>query len=812
MITLWLSLAGYILVERTALLKAARTGLKERIGGESSIGDIDISFFRHFPGISLHVSRVTLRDSLWQQHHHDLLNAEHVYLSFAVFRSILTAKVQLGKVYLEHGSVYLYTDTSGYSNTAALRSRQQSGIDKDTHPPDLALSDIRLVIEKQDKSRIVDLEIRRLNGEIDKKGRFLHIGVDAEIGVKNLVLNREKGSYLRDRIITGKLNLTFHTGSKILQCNKATLQTGGHTFRLTGRFFPDVSPDPYSLSIETKNIPYKEATALLTPALQEKLDVYGVDRPVNVSALIDAGSAEDPQPLINVRMDVHDNNVNTPIGRFNEVSFRGFFTNEWIHGQARQDENSAIRLTAFSGNLENNLQNISLHSDTLIIADCRHPILTCELHTRVPLSRLNNLAGCRSLRFEKGNATANIRYKGPLSANDSAVAIPGSGGAALYGSLDIDSAAITYLPYHLQLTDCKGRLRFDDKDLRVERLEARTAGSRFQVKGAARNIVSLLNNSPENVTMDWTITSPSLDLEDLRPLAGNPVEPAPAFGAIHLRLEAADLLYKNFKGTHATADLLFTGNAIKLDRLQLEQGGGSISLSGNLVRRPGTANPLTFMGHLEQVDLPGIFTAFDNFGQDAIRDKNLKGRLTADFRMNGLLTDKAGMVDKSLGGTVGFSIEGGQLVDFEPMEKIRETVSRTGSDDGRTSAGGSVVRSGGVPGSSANTSRFAESKNQLDLDTGAIRIHRMEIRPPDFTLFAEGTYEPNTGTNFSLLVPPGKAGSSLRLHAKTGDDGRLTISREPTGREPKATRPKAPSGPRPKTPSPPKKTTRKARH
>jgi hypothetical protein len=296
--------------------------------------------------------------------------------------------------------------------------------------------------------------------------------------------------------------------------------------------------------------------------------------------------------------------------------------------------------------------------------------------------------------------------------------------------------------------------------------------------------------------MDLKIVSPSLDLEDLSAMLGKPAGPVVVKkdktsqfsvptgrldqllrdGSLRVLLEAADMHYKKFKGAHAKAELLFADNAIQLDRLQLEQGAGSMSGSGRLVRSQGPGNPLTLHSHLENVDLPTIFTAFSNFGQDAIHDKNLKGRLTADIDMKGFLTDKAGIVPNSFRGSVDFSILGGQLLNFEPMEKIHETILKKRD---------------------LSEIHFAELKSQLDLDTGTFRIHRMEILSTAFTLFAEGTYDMRTGADMSLVVPlsnlkernsgipptgkgnDSKAGLSLRLRAKTGEDGKLKISWDP---------------------------------
>jgi len=773
--------------------------IKNRIGGDARIGDWEISLFRHFPSITLHLSKVSLRDSLWQQHHHDLLNAETLDISLSLFRSLTAGKVSIGKVYLEHGTVYFYTDTTGYTNKYLLHERPAAGTGdvrqnkgSGAGPPDIVLTDIKWVEEKQDKHKLFDIDIRRLDCSIRKDNRNLFFTIDAgSLRVNSLAFNTEKGSFVKDKALSGRFLLQYNTGSKILQFKKVNLSIDGHPFVFTGRFFPSISPDPFNLSIEPANIRFRELTALLTPNLQQKLDQYDIATPVTVQAILDAGSADDHTPLINIKMNLDRGDVLTPAGRFSNASFRGSFTNEWVHGQKREDENSGIRLLAFSGEKE----TIGLRSDTLTIVNLKHPVLGCDLHSRFDLARLNDLSGSQTLQFQKGSCSANLFYKGPLSENDSAT-------TAVRGSLDLDSAAVKYLPYQLLLTNGKGKLVFKDQDLVIDHLEGQLGSTKIRVKGIAKNLATLLDRNAQDVSMDLSLSSPHLDLRDFSALAGRPeggskTETAPkkdnpvVFGAVfaridqflkegdvHLRLEAADLRYKNFTGAHAKADLLFNAQAIRLTNMEVEQGGGSLRLRASLNRKDGDgSSPITLDSHLEQVDLPRLFMSFNNFGQQALLGRNLKGSLTADIRMTGRLTNKAEMVHNSLKGTVNFSIRDGQLLDFEPMEKVHETVLKK--------RGLSAIR-------------FADLGSQLDLDTTTITIHRMEIQSTALTVFVEGTYDLKTGPDLSLQVPlsnlkkdrnpdlpppnkgnDGKTGLSVRLRARNGDDGKLKISWDP---------------------------------
>jgi hypothetical protein len=782
------ALAVYVEFKKDTLLEKARKEINNRIGGTLQIGHLDISLFRHFPSVTLQLTNVSLRDSAWQRHQHDLLQAANVYISCSLFQSLAKRRVQLSTVFIEHGSIYFYTDSTGYSNSYLLSDRKAAttpsgGTESD--PPAVVFSDVRWVIEKEDQHKFFDLDIRRLNAVIGREDRTLRFNVDAKIKMNSFSFNTEKGSFVKDKLLSGRWSFSYNTASKILQTDKATLDIDGHPFRLSGRFFPTVKPDPFFLTIETEQISFRQTAALLTPHLREKLDPYDIDKPVSVQIQLDAGVADEPEPQIQIRLSLDKGSVLTPTGRFTGASFQASFTNEWVRGHGRGDENSGIRLTAFSGQLE----NIPLRADTIDITNLKHPQLLCDLHSQFALPVLNDLYGSQTLQFRKGQCNMDLRYKGPLSENDTA-------GATVNGHLDIDSGTIVYLPYTFQLTNANGRLLFRDQDLVIEHLAARTGSSRVQLKGVARNLISLIDHNSENVSMDLSLSASHLDLEDFASLAGRPTGVAAkrsemsVFGAtanridnflkdglIHLSLDAADISFENFSGAHAKADLVFQDDEIRLKSMTVEQGSGVLDLRATLTRRPdGDANPLTLESHLAHVDIPALFRSFDDFGQKAITGQNLKGSISADVRMTGLLTNKAAIVPNSCKGTVDFSITDGQLVDFAPMEKINEKILKKRD---------------------LSQIWFAQLQNRLDIDSSTVRLHRMEIQSTAFTLFAEGTYDWKKGTDMSLQVPlsnlkeraidsppesrgnDSKAGLSLRLRARTGEDGKLKISWDP---------------------------------
>jgi hypothetical protein len=788
---LWVLLAVYVEWKKDSLLEKARTEINSRIGGTLQIGHLDISLFRHFPAVTLSLTDVSLRDSAWQRHRHDLLQAGRVYISFSPFRSLFHGRVELGSVFIENASLYFYTDSTGYSNTYLLKDRggapaSSSASGANGGLPTIVLSDVRWVMDREDQHKLFDLGIRRLTAVIDREDRMLRFDVNTMLAVRNFTFNTDKGSFVRDKQLSGHFGFTYNLASHILQTDKARMDIDGTTFVFSGRFFPTVKPDPFFLAIDAERIPFRVATALLTPRLRQKLGEYDIDKPVSIHVQLDDGAADEREPLIRVSVNLEKGGVRTPTGSFSDVSFSGSFSNEWVRGQGHDDANSGLRFTGFSGQLG----GIPLHADTLVITNLAHPQLSCDLHSRFDVAALNDLYGSQTLQFRAGTGVMDLVYNGPLSENDTA-------GATVNGQLDLDSAAIEYLPFQFVLNNASGRLLFKDQDLVVDHLQARAGSTNFRIKGVAKNLISLIDHNSENVSMDCTLSTGHLALGDFialvgrvstanaRRKAGSPVLGAAAAridnflkaGMIRLRLDAADISYQDFTGAHARADLVFQDGEIRLSQLLVQQSSGTLGMKATLVRRPGgDTNPLILESHLDGVDLPGLFRSFDDFGLKGIGARNLEGRMNADIQLSGLLTDKARLVPNSLKGTIDFSIADGQLVDFEPMEKIHETVLKK---------------------KNLNEVRFGTLQNSLDIDSTTVTLHRMEIRSTAFTLYAEGTYDLKKGADMSLQVPlsnlkaragdippesrgnDSKAGLSLRLRAKTDDDGKLKISWDP---------------------------------
>ena len=310
------------------------------------------------------------------------------------------------------------------------------------------------------------------------------------------------------------------------------------------------------------------------------------------------------------------------------------------------------------------------------------------------LEDINTLFDENELAFSQGKGRINLVYNGSLEKTYDSLRM-------ISGTFNMDSATLNYIPRNLQFTNGTGVIRFTGKDMFVDQLSLNAGSSDLVMDGSVKSLFYLINQKNKKLRLDWTIRSNKLNLNDFTSylkqktaIVKAPKKKKSSLAQtlseftnlletadIGLTLDAKQLLYKKFTAENILANLDLDDNAINLKNLKLQTAGGNIMMQGYLRNDP-SSNPYSFKAQLKNLNVSKLFTEFNNFGMKSLSDKNLAGTLTADVIMKGGLTTKAQIIPDEMKGTLNFNLHDGQLINFEPVQKIQETVfkSRNFSD------------------------------------------------------------------------------------------------------------------------------------
>ncbi|HEY1202504.1 MAG TPA: AsmA-like C-terminal region-containing protein, partial [Niastella sp.] len=240
-------------------------------------------------------------------------------------------------------------------------------------------------------------------------------------------------------------------------------------------------------------------------------------------------------------------------------------------------------------------------------------------------------------------------------------------------------------------------------------------------------------------------------------------------GRFQVKLNAGKLIYKNFEGRNALADITLLNDRYIINNVSMDHSGGHFAVKGNLLSRTNFYQA-NLEVHMDNVDVSKVFAGFNNFGQDGLTAQSLEGKLSTDIEASMKIDNDGHVIPSTIVSQVDFSLKDGALNNYEPIKKLQRFIFKKRNFD---------------------NIRFAELKNRLEISNQEVKINRMEIQSSVMSIFIEGIYNKKGTTDLSIQVPLSnlkkrdddynpenigvdkKGGKSIFIRGKPGEDGNI---------------------------------------
>ncbi|RYD75387.1 MAG: AsmA family protein, partial [Sphingobacteriales bacterium] len=738
----WLAGAFYISRNKKEILGSILSQLNKNLNGEITAKSMEPTLLKGFPGVSVSLKDVLLRDSLWSRHKHDLLKAEDIDVSLNVL-SLIFGSVNINQITLNNASIYLYTDSTGYSNTSIFKSKEKvekkpdAKSSSDFAVKKIDFNKVNLIVDNQKRFKLFNFNIDQIQGRL----KYPDSGWTGRIKLKTMVnsfaFNTKKGSFLKDKLFEGTLSAHYSKAEDAVILDPEVLNIGEHPFKIGAKI--DLAKAGFNISIAVDQILFKEVALLLSPNISSKLLKFGIEKPVDIRGnIIDDGSGKYGDPLIKVGIKVRDNVVSIPAGKLTEANFDGSFTNQDTVGGVIGDDNSSIkfhRLTA-------KYFNAPLKIDTFTVNNLSRPIATGLVTSQFPLSNLNNSLGTNDFEFKNG--TANLRLYCKADIDNFLFTKP-----VVSGKIQIADADILYIPRSLHLVKSALNINFNQNDLSIQNGHFQLGKSELNVDCSIANFANLYYTDPDKILVNLKMNSPQLYLNEFLPFLGprtakkkskstNSMKTASKelsnvleVSKMNIRLTVGKAIYDKFTAKNLDADISLRGEGIYLNKISVAHAGGLLSLNGNIIQE-AASNIFKINSKISHVSVSDFFYSFDNFGQKSITSKNLKGYLSSLVNISGRIAHNGKIMPRSINGKVVFNLNKAALINFEPLEKVGKLAfaNRNLSD----------IRINNLDGI-------------LNIRGDKIEISPMQINSSVLNLNVKGIYGITTGTNIEMDIP-----------------------------------------------------------
>jgi len=750
------ALSIYFNQNKAEIIAKVNHKINENINGKFHVTDFHYKFLTGFPNFTLALNDVEIKDNQWQNHKHTLLKAKEIEARLNIL-SLLKKEISIHKILINDAQIYIYKAENGYSNVNIFKPKKKKTKSNKEKPEttidEVNLNNVHVIIDNHLGHKLFDFDVASLESKVNYDDENWQTNLFLKTKINSLAFNTVHGSFAKEKVLEGNFDISYSEASQKIDIKTQKLKIGSDAFDIKAFFNIGKQNSLFGINIET-NILWRNASNLLSANISSKLNQFDLKKPIEVNCDIKGDLNVEGDPKIVVQADIRNNELTIPDGLFTNCTFKGIFTNNFKPEKGFSDPNSAIILTHFKAEYE----TIPLTISQAVINNLEKPIATGIVNADFDISKLNGMTNEKILHFESGHAKANLRFQFDIV--DLYINKP-----RITGEVDIDNATFDYLPKSIHAEKTAVQLSFTEQALYIKKIAYKHKNNIIRIDGKIDNFLNLYYDAPEKMVVNWNIYCPSIDVKQfLGVLKNSPTQKTVQKKIVKkknvnftnqlksviekctavINLKADKITYGSLTATNTKATLQMLNSKLLLKNGTLQTSGGSIAFNGAILPS-GNQYIFSSNAQVNRVDIASFLRSFNNFGIKSFSPKNIKGRLSSNANVTGLMSGKGDLIVNSMRGKLDFNVNQGALLNFEPIMKVGKFA---------------------FPFRDVENITFSDLSGSLNLRGEQVDIHKLTISSSVLNFDIDGIYSFGRGTNLALTVPLRNSKNDANLATK----------------------------------------------
>ncbi|WBA41256.1 AsmA-like C-terminal region-containing protein [Hymenobacter canadensis] len=763
------------------------------------VGRMEVSVLDQFPRVSITLHELRVSGSLAQDTV-PLARARRLYCAFDAW-DMLRGHYRIRAVTLADGRVWVRHDAQGRPNYDVLRFDTTAA--PSSQPLAFALENIRLervatVYADDQRRQRYTVQAHDVRAQLDVQDMLVDISAQGEARVEALQLGFD--AYFQNKDLTLNTRLRVDRGARLVTLQPSELRVGAASYEVGGRidYRRVVQLD---LQVAGRNTDVQSVLALLPARVARPLRAYRSRGAVYFGGTVRGEVSGQASPRIEARFGCRDASFYHPELRqaVEHVFLAGTFSN----GAAQAARTSVLSLQNVRGTLRGRP-----FSGSLRYANFLDPTVQLQVRADLDVAQALQFYPVAAVPSGRGTAQLSLAFAGNLR---QLRARPATAPVQASGTLVLQNVQLRLRDLSQPLTALTGRFRLLGREVEVAGFTGRVGGSDFRLQGRLRNALAWALLPGQTLLLDADLTSRLLDFDQLLRLT-TPAGPAAATGAgapgsgsyefrlptqlaLNVRAQVERLRFRRFRGRQLRGTIRLQQQVLSAPSLTVRAAGGQVSFRGTLDARQPLLLHLHSTISCRQLPLDSLFYTFEDFGQQFITARHLRGALTAtaesDLYFDGGLTPLTNRLEAELN----LQVRNGELNNFEPLQKLSMIAGRE----------------------RLRHLRFAELTTPVYIQSRTVYLPEMEIRSnvrAASLIRVTGTHTFDQQMDYHLNIPilPGllqrtvgmATGPSLLLAIQGDEDNfRVSYDRRPQpGRAPTVPQETARPASRPDLPKP----------
>ena len=712
-ISLLLLISGFVItyffsekIEKTVINK-----IQDEMTSDLKLKDVAFSLYENFPSASVKINNLLAFEK--KGFNNDtLFYAESTHIEISIIDIILSS-VDIKKVVIKDGKINIKYDDDNNPNFAVFNNNERKKNKLILNS--LILIDTHVSFNKKDVN--INWEIQE--GFLDFKENNLII--NAKLFSEILVVNnrdyiQKKQMMLLTALEFKKDSILIQKGS-IIHIEKLKTKLSGDI--IMGKIIDlNFSCEEQELTNIIKNTPKHLKSIYSSFQAGGILSCKG-----NIKGLV----SKESNPYLDMTCNIKKGNFNLKSRPFTlkDVKLNCKINN----GEERDFHNTKIEISNFIAQTENGF----LKGD-FSIQNLNKYFLTANLNTSWDLAEINHYFDESPFFNLQGELNTNTQYSGNISFDSKFTNYFLE--ANHTSKTSFKEVRFIYKNLPLSFTFNNAECIFSNNQIQVKNSAFTIGDSDIDFMGDITDLIGYILKKKDTIDITGELKSTYIKFDELLSLKDNSEVQGegtmPKWINADLNTNITTFSYDDFIASDIEGNLTYNNNTLTGKNIRLRSMNGNIA--GNFNFYESQINQLTLLSQItiKQVNIRNAFLAFNNFNQDFITAKHIKGVGNAEIQMQaswspGFIFEKDELRVKSH-----LVIEKGELIKFKPLESLSDYVSL---DD-------------------LKSVQFSNLENTIEIENNVVTIPTMEIKSSALSVFLSGrhTFEQEIDYRIKLLL------------------------------------------------------------
>lgn len=661
---------------RGKIISLIKSEINKNINAKVDFKEVDISFFRHFPKVSIGLDELQVTGAgVFAAD--TLLQAERLDATVDIMSFIRGKNMNIYSIYLQSPKINAIVTKEGLANWDIVKEEAgKTNTNTESKPFNLQLKKyaisngyVNYTDAQSDMSAVLENLNHSGSGDFTSDLFVLKTTTTADAVTYTYgaipFLSKVKTRVDTDIKIDNKTS-TYSFDAMDMLLNELKIAGSGRLKSIANGYDMD-------LKFKSASTDFKNILSLVPAIYKTEFDKVTATGNAGFDGFIKGVYSDSTMPGYHLTMTVKEGSFKyTDLPKaVQHINF-----NAVVDNADGQTDNTVVDIT--NGHLE--IDKDPFDFRLLVKKPVSNMFVDAAAKGRLDLSQVANY-----IKLQKGTSIAGL-MNADVNIRGNVKDIENQQYANFYaaGTIDVNKFNYTSPDYPTGVKINTVHTNFTPAKIDVSNLSGQYMNSNFSGGGQINNLLSyLLSDKP--LRADLTLNADKVNLNDWMGVtadtvtsAGNGSAPfaVPANLDIILATKINRLIYDKIDIQNLTGSLKVADEAVKLNNVSGNALDGTIKINGSYSTKESKAKPVIAMGYdVAGVDIQKTFYAFNTAQKLMPIGKFLAGKLTSVLSANGKLGDNMSVDMNTISGNGTLFLIEGFLSKFAPLDKIASTLN-----------------------------------------------------------------------------------------------------------------------------------------